>query len=366
MARIADNILLLLMGLVLISGFTEFALPVMMFLTAVCVFSLCNYLTDVRLVCALLLGYLGLAAFQPMCAVFLPVVLYGAAKWKLWWVQILCAVTFIADLRGFDLRQSCYIGLLLALALYLQWKTARQEQSDRQLIQIRDTSTELNMVLKEKNRDLMEKQDYEIYLATLKERNRIAREIHDNVGHLLSRTLLQVGAMLTVRQMARKEEEISCVQAEELDGLISIKDSLNQAMNSIRQSVHDLHDDSIDLKKAIEDILSALTDYRVRLDYDASGGIPRAVKYCFIATVREAVNNTMKHSQADEVTVILREHPAFYQLMIADNGRVEKKTLTGGIGLENMRTRAEDLKGTFRVDVQDGFRIFLSIPKQTG
>ena len=33
----------------------------------------------------------------------------------------------------------------------------------------------------------MEKQDYEIYLATLRERNRIAREIHDNVGHMLSK-----------------------------------------------------------------------------------------------------------------------------------------------------------------------------------
>jgi signal transduction histidine kinase len=41
----------------------------------------------------------------------------------------------------------------------------------------------------------MEKQDYEIYLATLRERNRIAREIHDNVGHMLSRSILQIGAL---------------------------------------------------------------------------------------------------------------------------------------------------------------------------
>ena len=46
----------------------------------------------------------------------------------------------------------------------------------------------------------MEKQDTEIYLATLKERNRIAREIHDNVGHMLSRSILMVGALKTVNQ----------------------------------------------------------------------------------------------------------------------------------------------------------------------
>ena len=46
-------------------------------------------------------------------------------------------------------------------------------------------------MLTQKNKDLLEKQDYEIHVATLKERNRIAREIHDNVGHMLSRSLLQ-------------------------------------------------------------------------------------------------------------------------------------------------------------------------------
>ena len=68
------------------------------------------------------------------------------------------------------------------------------------MIRLRDTSTELNLVLQEKNKNLMEKQDYEIYLATLRERNRIAREIHDNVGHMLSRSILQMGALITIHK----------------------------------------------------------------------------------------------------------------------------------------------------------------------
>lgn len=55
-------------------------------------------------------------------------------------------------------------------------------------------------MLQEKNKNLMEKQDYEIYLATLRERNRIAREIHDNVGHMLSRSILQMGALITIHK----------------------------------------------------------------------------------------------------------------------------------------------------------------------
>ena len=65
---------------------------------------------------------------------------------------------------------------------------------------IKDDSEERTLLLAEKNKALQEKQNYEIYAATLRERNRIAREIHDNVGHLLSRTILLTGAAKTVNR----------------------------------------------------------------------------------------------------------------------------------------------------------------------
>ena len=57
-----------------------------------------------------------------------------------------------------------------------------------------------------KNKDLMEKQDYEVNLATLNKRNGIAREIHDSVGHVMSSSILQVGALIATAQdeMARE------------------------------------------------------------------------------------------------------------------------------------------------------------------
>ena len=62
----------------------------------------------------------------------------------------------------------------------------------------RDDSKELEKMLEEKNKRLMSEQDQQVHLATLAERNRIAREIHDNVGHLLSRAILLLGAISTV------------------------------------------------------------------------------------------------------------------------------------------------------------------------
>ncbi len=62
-------------------------------------------------------------------------------------------------------------------------------------------SEEHTLLLSEKNKALLEKQDYEIYAATLRERNRIAREIHDNVGHVLSRSILMTAACKPIKKM---------------------------------------------------------------------------------------------------------------------------------------------------------------------
>ena len=79
-----------------------------------------------------------------------------------------------------------------------------------------------------------------------------------------------------------------------------------------------------------------------------------------------------------EISVILREHPAFYQMTVEDNGTVGRKGQSGplweeeivrmdgkeGIGLSNMKERVQALGGTFRIHTEKGFVIFISIPKR--
>ena len=90
-------------------------------------------------------------------------------------------------------------------------------------------------------------------------------------------------------------------------------------MNSIRESVHDLHDESIDLRQSIAEATREMKEhYQLTVDYDMSPEIPRNVKYCFITAVKEAMSNIAKHSDADKISVILREHPAFYQMTVED------------------------------------------------
>ena len=78
--------------------------------------------------------------------------------------------------------------------------------------------------------------------------------------------------------------------------LASLKDTLDSAMTSIRASVHDLHDDSVDLKRILDDSISSAEErFRVDLDYDISENIPAKLIFCFAGIVKEGVSNALKH-----------------------------------------------------------------------
>ena len=261
----------------------------------------------------------------------------------------------------------CLAGIFGFILAFFLWSHTRQyEILTRNFRQSRDDSEEHALLLSEKNKALLEKQDYEIYAATLRERNRIAREIHANVGHVLSRSILMTAACKTINKN------------EALDPLLgNLEESLNGAMNSIRSSVHDLHDDAVNLEDAIKGLVKDFTFCPVTLTYDMSRQVPREVKYSLISITKEGLSNVMRHSNADSVNILLREHPALYQLCIEDNGTLGSKipdiqtdadsnkmeTVSGGMGLSNIRDRVKALGGTVQITQEKGFRIFVTIPK---
>lgn len=296
--------------------------------------------------------YLVSALFFPPFFFFFPAISYLLAR-DHQYIPALCGLAFYLyhfyrNAESFPF----FFGLFgFLLAYLLQLHTAQYEKLDQNYRQTQDDSREHNFLLSEKNKALLEQQNYEIYTATLKERNRIAREIHDNVGHVLSRSILLLGAIKAVN----KESTINPL-------LENLDDSLNSAMDSIRNSVHDLHDESINLKEVIQTLIDEFDFCPAELQYDMEPGVPKEVKYCFISITKEALSNVIKHSNASQVQIILREHPALYQLRIEDNGTAASGSDTG-IGLVNMQDRVHALKGTFQTNTNGGFQIFITIPK---
>lgn len=355
MLQIIDKTILWALGILLAAQIKDSLLPILVVLIALIMAASAIYASKKKIVIGIWAVYFLLCLMEPAFTFFLPLLFYDCGRYQAYYGVIgILPMCFALEL--YEEWEIALWILTSVLAVVMAIKTKRVETLTADIIHLRDTSTELNLLMSERNRELMEKQDYEIHLATLRERNRIAREIHDNVGHMLSRSILQMGALSTVY----KEEPIH-------QQLVSVNDTLNTAMNNIRESVHDLHDDAIDLKQAVLEATKEMREnYRFHLEYDMTEPIPRKVKYCFIATVKEAMSNIVKHSNADKIEVIFREHPAFYQLSIEDNGTNIRKNAESGIGLVNMRERVEALHGIIHIHTDEGFKIQITIQKVEG
>ena len=333
------------------------AVPVLALLSAVFVSCLVQLLSGRRIAWILIFLASAACGIWPILLCALPLFFYDALREERWWL-ILPAIAFIADFGALSTPQIICVLTGLAVTFIWQKRVTNLEKSVGHLTTLRDGITERNMQLAEQNKRLFEAQDNEVHVATLKERNRIAREIHDNVGHMLTRSILQTGAL----QIMNRDENLS-------EPLAELKSTLDRAMTSIRESVHDLHDDSVDLHRVLQEMIDAVDSrFETGMQYDVSGRITGGIKLCVAGIVKEGISNAVKHSNGDRIDVILREHPGFYQLLVEDNGKgCDVKKLsdrTGGIGLRNMEERARSVGGNVTFSASDkGFRIFLTIPK---
>ena len=300
-----------------------------------------------------------------------PIFVYEAL-WIDRWYSIIPIILVLRQIS--DLNPSVIIiaiaGTLVATCIY--FSVYRGDRAIKNYHRLRDELAEKKEQLSAQNERLLDAQNTEVHLATLKERNRIAREIHDNVGHMLTRSLLQVGAIKSIN----KSEELR----EPLEGLNT---TLDQAMTSVRESVHDLYDDSIDLKAVLEEYLSVMGEgWSTQLIYQINDpdeqpntddtsqakritkdDIPGSVKICFAGVTKEAITNAIKHSNGNSLTVELIGYPGFFKLEIRDNGHAGE-IRESGIGLKNMQERVSAVHGKISFKSgDDGFKVQATVPR---
>lgn len=321
-------------------------------LIALTVSSLMQIFSEKRTAAVIGAVYCGLCGIFPVAFCCVPLIFFELLCLKKPY-YVLTVLTIFASGTPPEMRQLAVCIGAFAVAFVLYYRVDMLEKELAAAMSVRDDTESENQHLERRNRQLSRSQDAEIHIATLRERNRIAREIHDNVGHMLTRSILQAGALSVIN----KDEDLK-------EPLSSLRTTLDSAMTSIRESVHDLHDDSIDMKKVIGEAVDSVDGrFTVSLDYDMGRGVAGNVKLAMIGVVKEGLSNAVKHSSGDRISIIIREHPAFYQLMIRDNGRCSE-IRESGIGLHDMEDRAASVGGTISfTPSEDGFRIFMSVPK---
>ena len=248
----------------------------------------------------------------------------------------------------------CVFAALLAL------RTTEEETTRARLHAMRDDLREKVLALQDTNARLLRAQDHELRAAALSERTRIAREIHDGVGHILTRLLLQVKAL----QVTHRDEP------DVVADLATLDSDLDEALDSMRRSVHALSDEGEDLATSLNLLGSRCGIARVHIDCSAEAEPPPAVERCVVAVVREALTNAARHGGAHSARVAVTDYPAFWQVTVDNDGVVPVEDepavddgRSPGLGLRSMTERVEALGGRVRITPRPRFTVFAMIPK---
>lgn len=325
---------------------------VVIIIVAVIFSSAAAYFNNIKIRFGILVVYAVASIAVPQLLYLIPLICYPLGKE---WLKT-AIIAGLAEIAALFMHQSdivIFSSFLIAMGLLMAYRTTSLENSKLEYADMQDTANEKLIAISKKNKELLERQDYQINVATLSERNRIARDIHDSVGHILSRSLLQVAAMI-----ATTKDEI------EKEKLRLLKDSLSEGLDSIRASLHNLYDESIDLYGEVREVIDNYKFCKVTYEYDIENNPDKKIKYAFIAVIKEALTNIEKHSGATAARVTIREQPAFYSLCIADNGHGCKLDAdTEGIGMKSIEARVSEIGGIINYNGEKGFRIYITVQK---
>jgi signal transduction histidine kinase len=198
-------------------------------------------------------------------------------------------------------------------------------------------------------------------LATIQERNRIARDIHDSVGHALTVSNLHLEAALKLWQTDPKAATEFLIEAKKLG---------SNALKEVRQSISTLRVDplvGLSLPDAIADLLEELqrsSGILAILEINLKEPIKNEIKVAIYRIIQESLTNICKHASATEVKITIQTRTSLI-LTIQDNGKgFQPHQNTTGFGLQSMKDRALAVGGNLKIETSpnDGCKIIVTVP----
>jgi signal transduction histidine kinase len=201
--------------------------------------------------------------------------------------------------------------------------------------------------------------------ATITERNRLARELHDSVTQSLYSVTLYAEA--AAEQLALGETETAT------EHLRDLCDTVQEALREMRLLIFQLRPPALErggLAAALQmrlDAVEARSGVQVELQVDGSEALPRSVQVELYNIAQEALNNVVKYAHAHRVQVRLQFGDALTRLEVCDDGvGFEPATarLRGGFGISGMEERAQGIGGTLLIESTpgEGTRVTVQVP----
>jgi signal transduction histidine kinase len=197
-------------------------------------------------------------------------------------------------------------------------------------------------------------------LTLLEERNRLARELHDSIGHHFTSVTVGLDAISYMIDINPKQAK----QKAEALALVSRK-----GLNEIRHSIHQIapSENDVLLSKQLAEIAKKFQEHTGTLvQFQTEGEEPQLspqMKLTFIRCLQEAFTNAKRHGQATEIGATLSFTENKIMLQIENNGE-RFETVKHGFGLNAMKNRLEELQGNLDIqsNAENGVVVTCAIP----
>lgn len=191
------------------------------------------------------------------------------------------------------------------------------------------------------------------------ERKRLARELHDTIGHALAGMAVGVDACIT---MIDKNPQLAKAQ------LKIISKAIRKGMKDVRNSLNKMRPDFLQqyrLKEAIEKMkeeISDVTDLKINLNYQIDEtGFDTKIEDILFRVIQESITNSIRHGLATVVDIDIYKENNLLCLKIKDNGK-GCKAINYGFGLKQMVERVSQIRGDINFYSGNGFTTEIKIP----
>ncbi|NEQ55562.1 MAG: sensor histidine kinase [Leptolyngbya sp. SIO3F4] len=206
--------------------------------------------------------------------------------------------------------------------------------------------------LQKANKDLKRSAAQVKQLATAQERSRIAREIHDSLGHSLTALNIQLEGAIKLSQRDPQKSQALLTEAKRLGSV---------ALQDVRQSVATLRDNSPtkdSLHKRLNTLVDTLrtsTGITPNINIQLLTPLPEATSMALYRIAQEGITNIVKHAKATIVELSLVAEESETRLLLRDNGRgFDISQTSTGFGLQGMRERAQAIGGQLTLNSWPG------------
>lgn len=239
--------------------------------------------------------------------------------------------------------------LVFGLGIFFVLQLTNKILAERQMRQKLATANEQ---LKEYSQKIEE-------LATVQERNRIARDIHDSLGHALTSLNIQMQTAVKLWEKEPAQAHSFLTQAHSLG---------KTAMLEVRKSISTLREDNreeIPLETRLETLIDDFrrgTGIFVCTSISICNPVSKQVAKTIYRIVQESLTNVFKYAEATEVKIQLVPTPEAIELTIEDNGKgFNPKQKRNGFGLKGMQERVTSINGQFNLTTSTGKGCFIEV-----